>query len=383
MHNRSGLENSDSASFQKQFLNFEKNETFQRLINILPIPTIVCNEKRQVVYSNQKALNFLNHDFFTDTLGLRIGALFDCINASVDGNFCGEANKCKFCNASHSFIDSQLGKFSEATCVITQTSQKTIALDISANPYLDSGTLYSLISFKETASKPKNELFENIFLHDILNTASNIHGCLDVYSSVPEENRPKLFKMIQDTSAQLIDEIRSHQALVSAAYEKLKISLSPVISKNILDKISEIFNNNVLFEDLTVVVSKDTEKFVIQTDETLLFRVLQNLVKNALEASKKSSTVMLCCNNINGYAKFTVYNKGFIFSDLQSEIFKENTSTKPSHSGVGLYSVKLLTQKYLKGKVTFSSTEKNGTFFSIKIPLVHNFEVPLQTEPQP
>ena len=52
---------------------------------------------------------------------------------------------------------------------------------------------------------------------------------------------------------------------------------------------------------------------------------------------------------------------------VKSRIFNKLFSTKPSSGrGLGTYGVKLLTEKYLKGKIEFTSEKGEGTFFYIK-----------------
>jgi sensor histidine kinase regulating citrate/malate metabolism len=50
------------------------------------------------------------------------------------------------------------------------------------------------------------------------------------------------------------------------------------------------------------------------------------------------------------------------------QIFQRSFSTKGTGRGIGTYSVKLLTEKYLQGEVSFISTKEFGTTFYITIP---------------
>jgi signal transduction histidine kinase len=54
--------------------------------------------------------------------------------------------------------------------------------------------------------------------------------------------------------------------------------------------------------------------------------------------------------------------------DVRHQLFQRSFSTKGSGRGLGTYSVRLLTERYLDGTVTFTSDEATGTRFDIRIP---------------
>jgi signal transduction histidine kinase len=55
--------------------------------------------------------------------------------------------------------------------------------------------------------------------------------------------------------------------------------------------------------------------------------------------------------------------------EVQMQIFQRSFSTKGKGRGIGTYSIKLLTETYLGGKVSFRSEERHGTTFRIDLPL--------------
>ncbi len=66
---------------------------------------------------------------------------------------------------------------------------------------------------------------------------------------------------------------------------------------------------------------------------------------------------------------FAVKNSGYIPHDHQLQLFKRSFSTKGTGRGLGTYSIKLLTEKYLEGKVWFESSVEKGTAFFAWYPL--------------
>ena len=110
-------------------------------------------------------------------------------------------------------------------------------------------------------------------------------------------------------------------------------------------------------------------KMKISTDRTILGRVVFNLIKNALEATKNGDSVEMSCILNDGNIEYRVKNNSVIPPNVRSQIFYRFFSTKGKGRGIGTYSIKLLTEKYLHGKVFFESDEINGTIFHVVIPI--------------
>lgn len=49
------------------------------------------------------------------------------------------------------------------------------------------------------------------------------------------------------------------------------------------------------------------------------------------------------------------------------QIFQRSFSTKGKGRGIGTYSVRLLSENYLKGNISFVSNEYEGTIFTVEL----------------
>ena len=56
---------------------------------------------------------------------------------------------------------------------------------------------------------------------------------------------------------------------------------------------------------------------------------------------------------------------GCMPANVQLQMFQRSFSTKGRGRGLGTYSVKLLTEKYLQGRIAFTSTSEAGTTFAV------------------
>ena len=109
----------------------------------------------------------------------------------------------------------------------------------------------------------------------------------------------------------------------------------------------------------------------IITDRQLLHRVLGNMVKNALEATQSGGTVTLSCIDGGETVTYLVHNRDVIPGEVQLQMFQRSFTTKgQAGRGVGTYSMKLLGERYLGGRVDFVSRPPEGTTFQLVLPKI-------------
>jgi signal transduction histidine kinase len=100
-----------------------------------------------------------------------------------------------------------------------------------------------------------------------------------------------------------------------------------------------------------------------------LSRVLGNMLKNGLEAVQQGERVTIGCRPGDRKAEFWVHNPGVMSENVRLQVFQRSFSTKGTGRGLGTYSIKLLTERYLRGQVSFRSGEGEGTTFMACYPL--------------
>jgi signal transduction histidine kinase len=121
-------------------------------------------------------------------------------------------------------------------------------------------------------------------------------------------------------------------------------------------------------QDIQIQVSDNAQNVSFISDNTLLNRVLTNMIKNAVEASEKGQTVSVSSNLVGTIAVLSVHNQTVIPDDVQLQIFQRSFSTKGESRGIGTFSIRLITERYLKGKVHFESAKGKGTTFYVELP---------------
>ncbi len=176
-------------------------------------------------------------------------------------------------------------------------------------------------------------------------------------------------KRFSNLTMELISEIRSHQNLTEAENSELIINPMPISTMEILSEVLNVFIDQNDFNKNHIIIDEHTPDLLFISDKSLLKRVLINLAKNAFEVSDKGQSVIIGCDKMEEHIQFWVNNKKHMPREVQLQIFKRSFSTKGKGRGLGLYSVKLLSERYLKGNVTFTSSPESGTTFKVTYPL--------------
>jgi signal transduction histidine kinase len=168
---------------------------------------------------------------------------------------------------------------------------------------------------------------------------------------------------------QLSQEIRSYASLLGA--ERGEVAAHPVlvIADDVLSRVSQVFKLHGVSAGKSLEVECRSSRSRLHVDSVILARVLINMIKNALEASPPGGTVRLTFERHGGVPVFKVWNSGTIPEHVKPRIFERSYSTKAgSRRGFGTYSMKLFGEKVLKGKVSFFSSDIEGTTFQIELP---------------
>ena len=215
----------------------------------------------------------------------------------------------------------------------------------------------------------RRRMLERIFFHDVLNVATGLRGFAELLQTYPLENRRELYGEIFSAADQVINEIEEQRTLSAAESHDLHPVFQPVNSWMLLSKVVEIYQHSSAASGKTVALAPDTARGIFESDESLLCRILGNMLKNALEAAAKGETVTVGCRRQGPAIEFWVHNPQYIPRARQAGIFRPSFSTKGNDRGLGTYSMKLLTG-LLQGEVSFTSSEKEGTTFRARYPLV-------------
>ena len=360
-------ERADDATIQMQRSIIDNLYSIKPFLDNIPVFILILNKQRQIVFANKVFLDFIGSD---SIYGMRPGECVGCIHAWEEKGGCGTSEFCSECGAVNSILNSQANGFDAQECRITQKNNDVLDLNVWAKSIDVDGSEFTLFSFVDISNEKRRKVLERIFFHDVLNTAGSLRGFLELLQDSTADELEEFLQMTEDISNKLIDEIKSQRTLTQAEDGELDLDITSFSTKDILEEIVILYSNHLITNKREIVIDSGCYDAIIKTDKTILRRVLGNLTKNALEASNESDTVSLNCSEANGKITFHVKNPNFIPKKIQLQLFQRSFSTKGAGRGIGTYSVKLLTERYLKGSVAFESTEDKGTVFMVTYPAV-------------
>lgn len=340
----------------------------QAILDALPHVAGVIDRERRFVAVNQKLLQTLGVTEAEAVLQKRPGEAFNCIHSSTHPEGCGCAAACGHCGAFAAINQSQQqGEKVTSECrlsVLQNGLTRSLDLEVTTTPMSSQGAEEcTIVSIVDIGDRKRRETLERIFFHDVLNSAGGLLGLLKVSA---EAQMPVTEDLLQ-ISASLVEELREHHDLLRAERHELSVRPSQIsCASAAADAVARVqgYPAAVAIE----IESQGPEDLTLVTDKVLLGRVLTNLVKNAVEASYPGERVTLAWREAQGGVLFEVRNPAVMSDEIRLQVFQRSFSTKEKGRGLGTYSVKLLTERYLGGRVSFRSEPECGTVFEVWYP---------------
>jgi len=369
-------ERASADTLHQQTMLFSSLPLLPEFFDTIPNVMMVLNQQRQIVFANRALLDLLGLQTQADVVGHRPGEALDCVHATETEGGCGTTEFCRTCGAVRTILASLSGTKATNECRIVQQDGTALDLRVWGTPLEMAGERYSVFAVQDISHEKRRHALERIFFHDLLNTAQILlMGSATLLTHNGHDERTRDIKrLLHQAANRLIDEIKSQRDLLWAESGDLAVSLSTFSSLQFLREIQSLYESDAAAHGRCVLIDPGAVDIMITSDWTLLQRVIRNMVKNALEACDPGQSVTLSCRADAERISFEVHNPCFIPREVQLQIFQRSFSTKGPGRGLGTYSMKLLSEKFLGGTVSFTSTPETGTIFMATYPLVLDFE---------
>ncbi len=329
---------------------------------------VVVNRQRQVVFASKAVEGICD-----SPLGRRPGELLGCIHAAAPPAGCGTTYSCRLCGAVQAILEAQdSGGTSTRECRLTvRTGDRGTACNflVTTIPFSLEEERYVLVSFRDISQQKRKAALERIFFHDLLNTAASLKVYISLLKGAAAGAAPEYLPELEAIADSLVEEIRSQKMLVAAENGTLSIRNDLVVTGELVRQVIALLRHDDVARDRRLEVAGFSESLGVVTDAAILKRVLVNAVRNALEASPPGAAVTVGSRRRGDNVVLSVHNPAWMEEEVQLQLFQRYFSTKGENRGLGTYSMKLLTEEYLHGRVSFSSTPEEGTTFRFELPL--------------
>jgi signal transduction histidine kinase len=339
-------------------------------LNAIPGMVMILNANRQIVAANQAMFRVLQVAA-DDLLEKRPGEVVGCVRPKEGPDGCGTSRHCVTCGAVNAILDSQTQNTQVVReCrILTESGSGTGAMDlrVAATPIDAEGERLIVVAVEDISQPKRMAVLQRVFFHDVLNTAGCILGYAD-YLAKAHEAVEEVSELLRHLGEQLVEEINAQRDLVLAEAGDLATKVDMLMTKQVLEDLRMQYLKSPVAVERRIEVGQ-VWNGTIWTDRRLLMRILGNMLKNGLEASCPGQAVTIDCSDQGEDVVFAVHNPGVMSENVQLQIFQRSFSTKgQTGRGIGSYSMKLLGERYLGGRVDFVSRQPEGTTFTLRLP---------------
>lgn len=347
---------------------FNEGVVSRKLLDTVPNPLLIINEQWQVVYANPAVRAMIDSDSKNPVNGLSEGEAFHCVHVRHSIQEAGKHECCRICGVARVLSLSLQGKAASEDCRLACDLTGTAAnldLRVWATPLEFHGANFSILSLIDISDKYRREALEKICYHDLLNTLTSIKGFLSIMNVVKDEEHAEICELLERTTQSSIDEIVALRLLESADRNDLQVLIEPLESSAFLELMHKTLQHHPAAGNKHLRIT-DNDSRCFATDPRLLRRIVSNMLINALEATPTGGTVTLGCKAGDESLCIQVHNEQPIPRLKRNQIFQQNSSSKGHGRGQGTYSIKMLSE-ILGGDVSFTSSEQEGTTFSLRL----------------
>ncbi len=202
--------------------------------------------------------------------------------------------------------------------------------------------------------------------HEIKNPLTPMKLNIQLLQKTWDDKSPNMDAAIRKTSSLLVEQI---DALAQLATSFSNFAQMPESHAVRVDVSESIQNAAALFEEeATISFAGFEKKIYILVDKDEWKRVLNNLLKNAIQAAPEGikPTIRISIEPHENKVLISISDNGTgIPEEIQDKVYEPNFSTKNSGMGLGLAMVKKI-MDHANGKIWFETNSSSGTTFYLE-----------------
>ncbi len=226
----------------------------------------------------------------------------------------------------------------------------------------------------EEINKLKTQFFMYMG-HELRTPFMGIIGYAQILEhELENEEHKKMARYILATSSRMIETLSNILDLTKIEFDKEEITIDKINVNEIVREIHTEFQQSAKQKGLDFKIELPTEEIIIESDEKMIFSIINNLVSNAIKFTEKGFVKIELKKSENKII-LGVSDSGIGIPKEKQDIVwdefrqvSEGTTRKFQGSGLGLTIVKKYTE-ILGGEINMVSEVNVGTTFTIKLPM--------------
>jgi hypothetical protein len=366
-----GRKDGDELLREIEFIS--ENPVIDTLLKSVSGFLAVLNEDRQILAVNEVFFEMLGVENAGELLGLRLGEAIHCTRAHDPPAGCGTTRFCSSCGAAIAMVATLASdKPEERDCLVAVTKngkQTDLCLKIRAHPLVLHEKRFLFIFLRDITTQQRRAASERVFFHDINNLILGLSDAADSLEFEDEKDGYQKVVHIKRLLSRLRKEVEIQNVTSGAELCGQKLAMRGVSAAEIFREIRSIFSHHPAAEYKSVDIHDDDTDRIVKTDLALVVRVLKDMLINALEATRRGGQARIWLEDEENAVVFCVWNRETMGKNVARRIFRRGFSTKKEAGrGFGTYNMKSFAERYLEGKVSFTTDKSTGTTFRLELP---------------
>ena len=199
-----------------------------------------------------------------------------------------------------------------------------------------------------------------VMTHEIMNTVAPIASLSDALSKDASLDVKAGLETISSSSKDLIRFVESYRSMMKQAPPVRKA----VMVDEMMERVLNLNKTRLKEQGVTISYTQKTPDLLIYIDESQIVQVLNNLIKNAVQAEANSIRISAELNSEDRTVISVTNNGKPVPLRQQEEIFVPFYTTKPNGTGIGLSLSRQIMLKH-NGSISLVQSDKNTTTFAM------------------
>ena len=199
-----------------------------------------------------------------------------------------------------------------------------------------------------------------VMTHEIMNTVAPIASLSEALAQDDSLDVKAGLETISSSSKDLIRFVESYRSMMKQAPPVRKA----VMVDEMMERVLNLNKTRLKEQGVTISYTQKTPDLLIYIDESQIVQVLNNLIKNAVQAEANSIRISAELNSEDRTIISVTNNGKPVPLRQQEEIFVPFYTTKPNGTGIGLSLSRQIMTRH-NGSIQLIQSDKNTTTFAM------------------